>query len=108
LAASNTTPGETATSAVQTIVVTDPPVITSSPQQSILSNNPAIAMPDFKSLDHVPPGGPAPSPYATLAALLDQYMAAQSCRGDGVCQTSWPAPQQAWLGDKEFLTKPQC
>ncbi|QDW42164.1 phosphoesterase [Bradyrhizobium sp. KBS0727] len=109
LAASNTTSGEAATSAVQTIVVTDPPVITSSPQQSILSNNPALAVPDFRSLDHAPAGGPAPSPYATLAGLLDQYMAARSCGGAaGVCQTSWPAPQQAWPGDQEFLTRPQC
>jgi hypothetical protein len=109
LAASNTTSGEAATSAVQTIVVTDPPVIISSAQQSILSNTPAIAVPDFGSFDHAPPGGPAPSPYATLAGLLDQYMAARSCGGAAdVCQTSWSAPQQAWLGDKEFLTKPQC
>ena len=56
---------------------------------------------------HAPPGGPAPPPYAKLAGLLDQYMAAGS--GQVVWRaTSWTTSQQAWLGgDKEFLTKPQ-
>jgi hypothetical protein len=66
------------------------------------------AMPDFRSLDHAPPGGPAPSPYAKLAGLLDQYMAAGSGQGaPGVVRTAWTDSQQASLGgDKEFLTKP--
>jgi hypothetical protein len=121
--ASNTTSGETANSASQTLTVTDPPAATaggspsvvtgppaiaSSPPQPTPPTIPTIAMPDFRSLDQAPPGGPAPSPYTTLAALLDQYMAGRSCgNAAGACQTSWTAPQQAWLGDKEFLTRPQ-
>ena len=106
--ASNTTSGEAATSpAMQTIVVTDPPVTTASPPQSISASNPAIAMPDLKSDGGAPPAGLAPSAYTTLAGLLDQYMAAGSGQGAyGV--TSWTTSQQAWLGgEKEFLTKPQ-
>ncbi len=106
--ASNTTRGEAASSAPQTIVVTDPPAIVSTWPQSVSPTNPTIAMPDFRSLDQAPPGGPVPSPYTTLAALLDQHMAGRSCgNAAGACQTSWMAPQQAWLGDKEFLTRPQ-
>ena len=65
------------------------------------------AMPDFRSLDHAPPGGPAPPPYVKLAGLLDQYMAAGPQDAAGAYKTSWTAPQQASLGDKEFLTRPQ-
>jgi hypothetical protein len=109
LMASNTTSGEAASSAAQTIVVTDPPAIASSQPQSISATNPIVAMPDFRSFGDAPPAGLAPSAYTTLAALLDQYMAARSCQdAPGVCQTSWTASQQAWLGDKEFLTRPQC
>jgi hypothetical protein len=105
--ASNTTSGETATSASRTLSVTDPPAIASSPPQPASPTIPNIAMPDFRLLDQAPSGGPAPSPYATLAALLDQYMAARSCgNAAGACQTSWMAPQQAWLGDREFLARP--
>jgi hypothetical protein len=92
--ASISTQGGAATSAPQTIVVTDPP-IASSPQPSILSTNLAIAVPAL-----------APSPYTTLAGLLDQYMAAGS-RHNAPGVTSWTASQQAGLGgDKEFLTRP--
>ena len=80
LAASNTTSGEAASSAAQTIVVTDPPAIVSSQPQSNSPTNPTIAMPDFRWLGHAPPAGLAPSAYTTLAALLDQYMAARSCQ----------------------------
>jgi hypothetical protein len=107
--ASNTTRGETANSPSQTIAVTDPPAIASSQPLSTTPTNPTIAMPDFRSFGDAPPAGLAPSAYTTLAALLDQYMAARSCQdAPGVCQTSWTASQQAWLGDKEFLTRPQC
>jgi hypothetical protein len=122
--ASNTTSGETASSTSQTLTVTDPPATTaggspspttpsygiawpaiaSSPPQSISpANPPAIAMPDQTS-----PGPPALPAYATLAALLDQYMA---CRSNdsaaGACQISWMVPQQAWLGEKALLARPQ-
>jgi hypothetical protein len=54
---------------------------------------------------HAPPAGPAPA-YATLAALLDQYMAASSREAPGICQTSLTTSQQAWLGDNGVLTRP--
>src|SRR6266436_7184800 len=109
LTASNTTPGEAASSSAQAIVVTDPPVIPSGQPQSISPTNPTVAMPDFRSFGDAPPAGLTPSAHTTLAALLDQYMAARPCQdAPGVCQTSWTASQQAWLGDKEFLTRPQC
>jgi hypothetical protein len=105
--ASNTTSGETATSASRTLSVTDPPAIASSSPQPAPPTIPNIAMPDFRLFDQAPSGGPAPSPYATLAALLDQYMAGRSCgNAAGACQTSWMAPQQAWLGEREFLARP--
>src|SRR5207245_523212 len=50
--ASNTTSGEAASSAAQTIVVTDPPAIVTGGLQSI---SPTIATPDFRSLDQAPP-----------------------------------------------------
>jgi Tryptophan-rich Synechocystis species C-terminal domain len=89
--------------------VIDPPLYQASSGFLSSGNESSIhtaAMPDFRSLDHAPPGGPAPSPYAKLAGLLDQYMAAGSGQGAaGV--TSWTTSQQASLGgDKEFLTKP--
>ena len=103
--ASNTTPGEAAAPATQTIVVTDPPVIAASPPQSIFPIH-TVAMADFGSHGGPPPTGLAPSAYATLAGLLDQYMAAGS-RHTPPGVTSLTAPQQALLGgDKEFLTKP--
>jgi len=104
--ASNTTSGEASSPVAQTIVVTDPPVIASSPPQSSLPTNPTIAMADFSSHGGAPPTGLAPSAYTMLAGLLDQYMAAGSPRNaPGV--TSWTASQQALLGaDKEFLTRP--
>ena len=104
--ASNTTLGEAAISVAQTIVVTDPPVVASSPPQSILPAPSNVAMADFNSHGGAPPTGLAPSAYTALAGLLDQYMAAGSQHNaPGV--TSWTASQQAWLGgDKEFLTRP--
>jgi hypothetical protein len=119
--ASNVTSGETASSASQIltvtdppaapaggalIAVTDPPATTASSSQSILVTNPATALPDFKSAGHPSPAGLAPSGYAALAGLLEQYMAVGSGQGaPGV--TSLMASQQAWLGgEKEFLTKP--
>ncbi len=90
-------------------MISAPPAIVSSPPQSISPTNPTIAIPDFRSFGDAAPVGLAPSAYMTLAALLDQYMAARSCRdAAGACQISWTAWQQAWLGDKEFLTRPQC
>jgi hypothetical protein len=108
LSASNARPGEAATSSALTIVVTDPPVIASaSPPSTTLPTNPPIATPDFKSPGGVSPAGLAPPAYTKLAGLLDQYMAAGSCHdASGACQTSWTTSQQAWLGDKELLTKP--
>jgi hypothetical protein len=105
LIASNTRPGEAASSAAQTIVVTDPPAVVSSGTQSIPPTNPVVTTPE--SLGAVAPAGLAPSAYTTLAGLLDHYMAAGS-RDDapGICR--WTAPQQAGLGGQEFLTKPAC
>jgi hypothetical protein len=113
--ASNTTSGETASSASQTLTVTDPPAgavtgppaVASSPPQPTSPTNPNIAMPGIGWLGHALPGGPAPSAYTTFAALLDQYMAANSFKDTPVIsQTSWTASQQAWLGDKGILTRP--
>jgi hypothetical protein len=104
--ASNTTSGEAATPATQTIVVTDPPVIAASPPQSILPTHPTVAMADFSSHSGAPPTGLAPSAYTMLAGLLDQYLAAGP-RQNAPGVTSWTASQQALLGaDKEFLTRP--
>jgi hypothetical protein len=104
LTASNTTSGEAATSTAQTIVVTDPPVIASSQPQPATPTN---AMSGIGWLGHALPVGPAPSAYTTFAALLDQYMAANSFKdAPGISQTSWMASQQAWLGDKGILTRP--
>jgi hypothetical protein len=113
--ASNTTSGETASSASRTLTVTDPPAgavtgppaVASSPPQPTSPTNPNIAMPGIGWLGHALPGGPAPSAYTTFAALLDQYMAANSFKdAPGISQTSWMASQQAWLGDKGILTRP--
>jgi hypothetical protein len=110
--ASNTTSGETASSASRTLTVTDPPagavtgppvIASSQPQPATLTN----AMPGIGWLGHALPVGPAPSAYTTFAALLDQYMAANSFKDTpGISQTSWTASQQAWLGDKGILTRP--
>ena len=93
--ASNTTSGEAASPASQTIVVTDPPVIASSPPQSISpTTHPTVAMANFSSHSGAPPTGLAPSAYTMLAGLLDQYMAAGSPHNaPGV--TFWTGSQQA-------------
>jgi hypothetical protein len=92
-------------------IVYDPPVHQTGsgfPSSANGSSVHAIAMPDLGSRDHVLPSGPAPSPYATLAGLLDQYLAVGPHHPSGVSRTSWTGSQQAWLGgDKEFLTRPQ-
>src|SRR6266404_4437816 len=109
LVASNTTSGEAASSAAQTIVVTDPPAIVSNQPLSISPANPILGIPDFRSLADATRASPAPSPgYAKLAGLLEQYMAVRSCEdAAGICKPAWSASPQAWLGDKEFLAKPQ-
>jgi hypothetical protein len=106
--ASNTTSGEAASPVSQTIVVTDPPVVASIPPQSILPTHPNVAMADFSSHGGAPPTSLVPSPYTTLAGLLDQYMAASSSQGAaGTSQTALVSSQQAWLGGvNAFLTKP--
>ncbi|MGO8914209.1 MAG: beta strand repeat-containing protein, partial [Bradyrhizobium sp.] len=78
--ASDSTPGGATTAAPQTIVITDPP-IASAPQQA--------------------------SPYAILAALLDQYTAANS--GHGAAGISHPngTLQQTSPG-VELLTRPRA
>ncbi|WP_284310690.1 alkaline phosphatase family protein, partial [Labrys miyagiensis] len=82
LTASNTTSGEAATTTAQTIVVTDPPVqsTTTSPRvPSIVSQNHSSAFPPIPSLAHTmgaPSHGPASARYEKLASLFDQYMAA--------------------------------
>jgi hypothetical protein len=126
--ASNATSGETANSASQTLTVTDPPAATaggplspttpsygiaapaiaSSQPQSPAPTNPGIAMPDLRTLGDTSQAGLASSAYAKLAGLLDQYMAAGSCRvASGVCPIFSTASQQAWLGDQQSLTKPR-
>ncbi len=106
--ASNTTAGETATSATQTIVVTDPPMVALSTPQSSLPLNSAMSTGQQVATSPQAPsiGGSQPA-YATLAGLLDQYVAAASSGAQGgLCQTQWSAPPQTALGDKDFLTKP--
>ncbi len=84
--------------------VIDPPLNQASNGFSVHS----IVVTDFAPLDRAPPSKPTPPPYATLAGLLDQYMAAGPQHPSGISQTSWTALQQVWLGvDKEFLTKPK-
>jgi hypothetical protein len=81
--------GEAATSAPQTIVVTDPPAIASS--------SPSI----------LPLAGLLSPAYSTLAGLFDQYMAAESGRNSsGLSQTTWTASPQLGFGETEFLTRP--
>ncbi|SHM81545.1 beta strand repeat-containing protein [Bradyrhizobium lablabi] len=106
--ASNTTSGEAASPVSQTIVVTDPPVVASIPPQSILPTHPNVAMADFSSHGGAPPTSLVPSPYTTLAGLLDQYMAASSSQGAaGASLTASVSSQQTWLGGvNAFLTKP--
>jgi hypothetical protein len=92
--ASDSTQSGAVTSAPQTIVVTDPPVIGSSPPLSILPTNPAVAV-----------ANPAP-PYTTLAALLNQYMAASPSQGAaGISQTPLTASQPT-SPSVQLLTKP--
>jgi hypothetical protein len=87
--ASDVTSGEAATSAPQTIVVTDPPAIASS--------SPSI----------LPLAGLLSPAYSTLAGLFDQYMAAESGRNSsGLSQTTWTASPQPGFGETEFLTRP--
>jgi hypothetical protein len=84
--------------------VVDPPLNQASNGSSIHG----IMITDFAPLDRAPPSTPTPPPYATLAGLLDQYLAAGPHHPSGVSQTSWTGSQQALLGgDKEFLTRPQ-
>jgi hypothetical protein len=103
--ASNVTSGETATSASQTITMTDPPAIASNPPPSVLANStgPQLGLPG-----QAPPVGSAPSAYTTLAALLDQYMAAPSGADAGLGRTALNIPSQAGLGNSEFLAKPHA
>jgi hypothetical protein len=92
-------------------VVIDPPACQTGsgpPSSANGSSIHGIMITDFAPLDRAPPSTPAPPPYATLAGLLDQYLAAGPHHPSGVSQTSWTGSQQAWLGgDKEFLTRPQ-
>src|SRR6266404_3267906 len=62
--ASNTTPGETATSAAQTITVTDPPAITTSGGPSASPRGTTVA------------STPNPGQIDRLVALMDQFMTA--------------------------------
>jgi hypothetical protein len=62
--ASNTAPGETATSAAQTMTVTDPPAMTSGAGLSASLNGGSVASP------------PNPGPIDRLVALMDQFTAA--------------------------------
>jgi hypothetical protein len=99
--ASNITSGETATSASQTLAVTDPPAIASSPGQTVGSTT--VATQELGSSG----GAPAPSAYTIFAALLNQYMAAGSSRDpSNLGRTSWTASPQQGFGDRDFLTKP--
>ena len=90
--------------------VIDPPLLQAGSDCSNPANGSAvhpITISDFGWHDHASPGDPAPSSYVKLAGLLDQYMAAGPAQdAAGLCKTSWTAPQQTSLGDKEFLTKP--
>ena len=103
ITATNTSPGEFATSAAQTITVTDPPMMTSAagqeePALAALSAPPLAAQDylSFGTKDHqqrtvqdCPPAGsafvsdsrPASGPVSQIAALLDQFMAAGFHRG---------------------------
>jgi VCBS repeat protein len=106
--ASNTTAGEAATTATQTIVVTDPPTVAVNTPQSAAPLNNAVLTQSAATLSPQAPSIAGSQPaYAKLAGLLDQYIAAASSgAAGGLSQTTWSAPQQTALGDKDFLTKP--
>ena len=91
--ASDITTGETATSASQTLAVTDPP---------------ATPMAEFASPGARPLASSMPSPaYATLAALFAQHLAAWSGSDAlGMSQMAWTAPPQLDLDTGSFLTRP--
>jgi hypothetical protein len=91
--ASDITAGETATSASQTLAVTDPP---------------ATPMAEFTSPGAGPLASSMPSPaYATLAALFAQHLAAWSGSDAlGMSQMAWTAPPQLDLDTGSFLTRP--
>jgi hypothetical protein len=137
LTASNTTPGEAATTPAQTIVVTDPPAQTTDLKTTVLneSKNNLAADPidptlGLKALGYLPPSGlnlaadpmlglkagylPSSglenSPYANLASLLDQYMAAaKTSQGPlGLVPAPWmTSSSQAWLGEPSVLARPK-
>ena len=93
MTASDITTGETATSASQTLAVTDPP---------------ATPMAEFASPGARPLASSMPSPaYATLAALFAQHLAAWSGSDAlGMSQMAWTAPPQLDLDTGSFLTRP--
>jgi hypothetical protein len=103
LTASNTTSGEAATTAAQTIVVTDPPV------QTIIADSSTIG--GYRSQNSAPaiptaPGfGPGPpSPYTALASVFSQYMAAaEPSASSGISLSLWLTSRQGLFGEHPTL-----
>jgi hypothetical protein len=103
LTASNTTSGEAATTAAQTIVVTDPPV------QTIIADSSTIG--GYRSQNSAPaiptaPGfGPGPSsPYTALASVFSQYMAAaEPSASFGISPSLWLTSRQGLFGEHPAL-----
>jgi hypothetical protein len=94
-----------ATAVAGMITVTDPPVIMPNPGQPVGSTT--VATQGFGSLGHAIAGTAVPATYASLAALLNQYMAAGSS-GDlsSFSRTAWTPTAQPGFGDAEFLARP--
>jgi hypothetical protein len=92
--ASNTKSGETATSAPQTIMVTDPPVTT------------VAATPSYLLTGHALNEGMQPAQLSRMAALFDQFMAAGFQRNPPGAGQIIPVSLMNGGEDQRFLTRP--
>lgn len=117
LTASNTTPGKAATTATQTIVVTDPPA----PAPAV--NSLAIGTPRiYDGLPDSPNGWPigrnwggeAPSAkpdhhrFSSLASLFSQCLAAAEPGSPGIALSSWTNPQHDVFHQRTMLAGAQA
>lgn len=103
LTASNTTPGETATTAMQSIVVTDPPVqATIADSSTIAGYGSASSVP---AIPTAPGSGPvSQSTYAAIASVLSQYMAAAAPLSmAGISPSLSMTSQQGLFGEQPGL-----
>jgi hypothetical protein len=117
LTASNTTPGEAATTATQTIVVTDPPAPAPA-VNSLATGTPRIydGLPDGPTgwlIDRnwgreAPSAKPDHHQFSSLASLFSQYLAAAEPDPPGMALSSWMNPQHDVFHQRTTLAGAQA